>query len=513
MGQRAPEREGPVRTGDTGVGTHSVEEAELRPIAQGTPTPSVLSERSGSPIQWQDMPQLLTGGTRSAGNLEDILSRQQDQIRTLVEQVNRMRTDRVRERTKVNEALGRRAHSLATLEDRAHRYATVETADLEADHLAQLREQVRDLEERARRDHTIVTDRGGQEVHHQGGAPKSIHVKLPKFDGTLRDAAGHLAACDEVFEIMTAPLTDRQKIVQIGMQLEGDERIWYQAFAKEVPKPDWMMSYPRFQARFIHDRGNPYLIEEANRRYSELVQTGSVSDYTVKYRQYMAILGWKDDGTDNVLCSNYYRGLKYDIKKRIIDAECKTNLQALIHQAEEMGRRSEMARQEKTEITRRAPYSTRNQTRMGWSNASGGQGERAVTSPTSHDRVRSGATPSYLPRTDQTERTRRGKEGACYNCGKQGHFAKDCKEKEAAPQPRQYAEELPNSTLTPTRRQKRPIGMTSPPQRRGKNSLPDHSLSPPAGRKSRTRRIIGLDQIFAVLAQSNTRETPKTSLI
>ena len=124
--------------------------------------------------------------------------------------------------------------------------------------------------------------------------------------------------------------TEKQKVLYAGSILRGDAFNWLEPYLH--PKENgtvvpWQESFELFVAELVTHWGDPDEVATAERKLTNLRQTGSAAAYTAEFRRFAYIAKWDE----SALCHHYYHGLKDFIKDEICKiASRPDNLEELI---------------------------------------------------------------------------------------------------------------------------------------------------------------------------------------
>ena len=167
----------------------------------------------------------------------------------------------------------------------------------------------------------------------------------------------------------------------------------------------------------------------ATRHVQHIIQKGSASQYTAKFKEYAAKTGWDDAA----LRSMYYRGLKDKVKDGLMHYGAATDtIEQLAKAAIEVDDKiyeREMEKRHTGQIRGRSGYASN-----GWT---GGQQRRdpdAMELDATQGRPRKGQGKGKGAKGKGQAQGKKREGLKCYNCQRIGHYARDCRSGKVRPQ-------------------------------------------------------------------------------
>ncbi|OMH78677.1 Retrotransposon-derived protein PEG10 [Zancudomyces culisetae] len=120
--------------------------------------------------------------------------------------------------------------------------------------------------------------------------------------------------------------SDKQKVVFVSTFLRGAAFSWLQPYLESRTPVPMLTDFELFTEELHRVFGNPHQASTAERQLRRLRQTNSAVNYATDFRRLSTLTNWND----SALCSQYYEGLKDEVKDQLARFDRAENLNELI---------------------------------------------------------------------------------------------------------------------------------------------------------------------------------------
>lgn len=213
---------------------------------------------------------------------------------------------------------------------------------------------------------------------------------------------------------------EADKVLEIITCLEGKALEWFEPSVKdylenpaeddqETATQELFADYSNFEQRLKQNFDNPDKERQAAQQLMNVKQKGPASKYAVEFRNLMLKAGQVDGNDDDIIIDMFYRGLKDDVKDEAIRIKRPISLADYITEVVTIDNRQfERRLEKKGQYTPKAPQKSN-------------QGKRRYNN--NNPSTSYGTAPGPM----ELGATRQGNNFKCYNCGKTGHLARNCR--------------------------------------------------------------------------------------
>lgn len=267
----------------------------------------------------------------------------------------------------------------------------------------------------------------------------AVKTAIPdKWGGSSKDLRQWIGKTKLYINLQGSSLSDPAQQVNLAASLLKETAWnWIAPFyaAPSALQPEWMRNVEALFEELERVFGDPDTEKAALRNLERTKHTGSVGKYVAEFSQWSTLLPAYGDAP---MRDHFYSGLKDEVKDELAKVEKPQTFEALKTVAIRIDNRLFERRMEKTGATSREDSPTTRQ-----SDSTGSRQKsrfRRYESKLNAVEAGEGAR--------QTGQTRSDEQVICYNCGKKGHFARDCYSKKKEESNRRQRQD--NDRRTPT---------------------------------------------------------------
>ncbi|MDB5911246.1 MAG: hypothetical protein JWP34_5363 [Massilia sp.] len=254
----------------------------------------------------------------------------------------------------------------------------------------------------------------------QGGS--RLKVKAPEaYDGTPGTLQGFLTQLKAYHRYNTYDFPDEErKVLHAAHLLKGSALDWFEPTLRdysENAEDDREDGTNRIFGSFSHFAndlkktfGNPDEKRSAERELEMLRQKGSASEYASRFRQITSKLDWEDGN----LMAWFYRGLKEEVKDDLAREKRPDDFADYVEMAVAIDNRLYERRMERRSVGRST-----------WTLP---KAKANISKKVQYHSTATGYHSGPMELDAAQTRNDKPKKGKCFNCGKEGHFSRECRQ-------------------------------------------------------------------------------------
>jgi hypothetical protein len=265
---------------------------------------------------------------------------------------------------------------------------------------------------------------------------KEPKVASPKaFSGKRTESTEFVLKCETVFTAQSRTYCDDKTKLAFAINLlehEAYEWVKPALMATLEKKPAWVLTWEAFKKEFLKMFSDIDIKELSYQRLQALKQTGSASNYANDFRRHSLNLEWNDEP----LRQHFFRGLKSEVKDKVLSPTNYIDLNTLIEDAVKWDnllyqRRKDPTNTKTSDRSYNNSANRQTSTNKTWNQVPTRTTQTWNTPP--RQSLGTGPAPmevdSIRGPLSQVEKDRRRQNNLCLYCGNPGHRAADCRKR------------------------------------------------------------------------------------